>query len=170
MSDSIQAAVIDEITERVTQILPSTMPFFNAQKAQRINWRVLVEQAQKGRSGGLTAPWGVIWFGPTSEIDCGMTNEVSSMPVQVWFVEELRNDSGVAVQTTVLNKALADQINDFWLGIRDHSYSYFNVPMQSPRRNISETSEVNDFFLKSNLPFKASEISFTVNFGEYLGA
>lgn len=170
MSDSIQAAVIDEITERVTQIMPGSMPFFNAQKAQRINWRVLIEQAQKGKTGGLTAPWGVLWFGPTSEVDCGMLNEVSAMPVQAWIVEELRSTDGVAVQTTVLNKRLADQINDFWLGIRDHTFSYCNVPMQTPRRNISETSEVNDFFLKSNLPFKATEISFVVNFGEYLGA
>lgn len=170
MSDSIQAAVIGEITERVTQIVPGTMPFFNAQKAQRINWRVLIEQAQKGKAGGLTAPWGVIWFGATTEVDCGMTNEVSSMPVQVWFVEELRNDSGTAIQTSVLNKSLADRINDFWIDIRDHSYSYCNIPMQSPRRDISETTEVNDFFLKSNLPFKASQISFNVHFGEYLGA
>lgn len=166
MADSIQAAVQDEIIAALAAYLPADMPFFNSQKAQRVNWRVMVERAQRNLSGGLSAPWGVIWFGPLSPVEYGMNSECSRMEVQVWFVDELRDGSATVIQTSTANKTMADRLHDIWHEFRDGTFNAFWVPNETPRVDISESTEANKFFLGSNLPFKASQISFYVEFGE----
>lgn len=168
MADSIQAAAREELVGAIAALLPEEMPFFNAQKAQRINWRVLVEMFQKGKADGLTAPWAVIWAGPATATDqFGITNDAFIQNFTIWWVEEFRSQNGTVRGTHEVRKAIEDGLGDIRRLLMSSVFTNF-AAMSEGRIDASESTQSNDFFVKSNLPYQAGELSFQIMFGEQI--
>lgn len=166
MADSIQALAREEMINAIAASLPSTMAFFNAQKARRINWRVLVEMFQKGSADGLTAPWSVFWAGAaTASDEWGITNDAFVQSFTVWWVEEFRDSNGTVRSTFEVRKAIEDALNDIRKMLRSTAFVNFTV-LEAGQINTSEDTEANKFFIGSNLPFEAGELTFQVVWGE----
>ncbi len=166
MADSIQAAAREELVGAIAALLPEQMPFFNAQKAQRINWRVLVEMFQKGKADGLTAPWAVIWAGPATATDqFGLTNDAFIQNFTIWWVEEFRSQNGTVRGTHEVRKAIEDGLGDIRRMARTHEFISLTV-LEAGVADTSEANEANQFFIKSNLPYECGECSIQVVWGE----
>lgn len=165
MSTSPQALVREELVLAIAALLPSTMPFYNAQKAQRINWRVLIEIAEKGKAGGLTPPWTVIWSGGSQSTDqYGLANDTFIQRYTLWWVESLRNPDGSARTTFEVRAAIEDGLSDVRTSLRGVQFTNFTL-LDVGAITVSEETEVNKFFIGSNLPFEAGQCDFELVWG-----
>jgi hypothetical protein len=167
MADSVQAAARTEIVAHIAGLLASTDALFNAEKAQRINWRFLMERGEQGLPNGLVPPWHVVQFQPAiASARWGMKGDCYEQDVVLWRVTSLIDQEGGAYATGVLNKSLEDWMNDARRSIRAATFPHCWVLDEGQILNASETNEANAFFLRSNMSLKAAELRFRIAFGE----
>lgn len=91
--------VIPEVMTNVVNTvgLTSSNVITLATKWERFDWRSLLEFIEQTQPG-ITPPWVIIRQGPTQAVDWGMQNQCLNLPLEIFYVNALRN--AVASQTS----------------------------------------------------------------------
>ncbi len=83
----LQALVVSTLS------LPSTSIVVRATKFVRFDWRQLIEYFEQNiANAGLQPPWTIIRIGPEEEADWGMAVNAFTVPAEIFFIEDERNE------------------------------------------------------------------------------
>ena len=152
------SSFISGARDRVYEIIDSVWSvntIFNAETAERINWRDLIAKVEAGGTG-LTPPYCVcVWGAQTSVVDT-VTADAYNMPVSILYVTST-NSSGTKKNSRVLLTEIEDNLRAFVDALKADTSGAFNVWEFST--DAADSNPANQVFLDSDIAMYAGIVT-----------
>lgn len=135
---------------------------WDAENANRWSWRDLLQQFESG-SGDMELPFAVVrWMPMTPSAGGPVSGEVYDWPIQIYYITGLAtHDSGVAKT----QEALMAEIEDKALALTSALRALTSINVMETAFDAADTSEINDFLLRSGAPLWVGAVKATLEVG-----
>ena len=146
-----------DVHDIIIAAVPGVNTIANIDDANRINWRQLIEAAQKGGAVEWETPWVIVEFGPAASSDKGGSGIMVDVPLSIWYV-------------TDWTPATDDALEEIYSAIEAiiealRSYSGGNFTAQEASFDVSQQNAGNVFFSKALMPYVCGQITVPISFG-----
>ena len=160
MIDGVMLAFETFVEAQWTQI----SRLYVGEKAQRYNWKQMMDLAESGTSA-LLPPFAVIEYEEEQEEDFGTCVDSYSMVANAYFVTSTSDVDGIEKSLDELNAELGSRASALKAAILDAQNADFTCT--SAKANISvETNPANEYLVAQNHPFYTVMVTCTLLYGE----
>jgi hypothetical protein len=175
---SVFKAVMDDLRGAIGEIWPEITIIYRAPQMRKVNWVNLIEAFDKntqsaitiikGVQPGLEPPWCIIDMPEVEQNeDWGINNMVYTPDIYIYYITR---DNSQPNGYLTLGEFLEDRMEILRqeLFYRESTFMRLQIlEMFGP--NVSQTNEVNQSMIDSNMPYSSGCLKFSSCFGEIIG-
>lgn len=159
---NFRSGIRDDIYDLVEAADANIQVIFSSEKANRIDWRQLVQRGEQGASGDtLDLPFVVVLFEPMNPANYGASNDSYEWPVTIYYVL-----STVGRSATQLEIALDNAATLIRQALRGYTGTKFTLKEKAVAIDDSVMMEANQTLTQYNHPMQCVALRFTLICGE----